>query len=77
MSKTHGNKARRKSDGKTLLFLCYFSLPDDRPSRTETIVIAWVVEVSCVINKIISDRLGKAHEAEKKKQREMKWNIVN
>lgn len=33
------------------------------------IVIAWVVEISCVINKIISDRLRKEHEAEKKTKR--------
>lgn len=72
MSKTHGNK-RKSLTGKPFS-LCVLLFTARRPNDDRMIVIAWVAGISCVINKIISDRLGKAHKAKKENKKE--WSGI-
>lgn len=69
-SKTHGNK---KSDFAS----CSTAKTTDRNERQRKKERLWLrgrSKVSCVINKIISDRLGKAQEATTKKPKELNWS---
>jgi hypothetical protein len=61
----------KKKEWKNPFAFMFFSLPDD---RNRMIVIAWVVEIGCVINKtIISDRLREAEEGKKTKRNEVEY----